>query len=82
VFVTQQGQSQIFTGLATKEMVLAAKKDKEAVSSVQYLRMVGGKLLNSVGLRQRLGRMRMRESPMAGGAMSGGAKHGKMAALC
>ena len=82
VFVTQQGQSQIFTGLATKEMVLAANKDKEAVSSVQYLRMVGGKLLNSVGLRQRLGRMRMRESPMAGGMMSGGAKHGKMAALC
>jgi hypothetical protein len=81
VFVSQQGQSQIFTGLATKEMVLSAKSEKEPVSSVQYLRMVGGKMMNSIGLRQRLGR-RMGGERIVGGAMSGGKARGKLTALC
>ena len=84
VFVTQQGQSQIFTGLATKEMVLAAKSEKEPVSSVQYLRMVGGKMMNSIGLRQRLARRggeRVVGGAMSGGAMAGKAR-GKLTALC
>ena len=80
VFVTQQGQSQIFTGLATKEMVLSAKSQKDAVSSVQYLRMVGGKMLNSIGLRQSL--RRQGGERMVGGMMSGGKARGKLTALC
>jgi hypothetical protein len=88
VFVSQQGQSQIFTGLATKEMVLAAKKEKDAVSSVQYARMIGGKMLNAIGLRQRLHRRggvgeRIVGGMMSGAAMSGGKmKSGKLTALC
>jgi len=85
VFVTQQGQSQIFTGLATKEMVLAAKKQPDAVSSVQYARMVGGKMMNMIGLRQRLHRRggeRIVGGMMSGAAMSGGKARGKLTALC
>jgi hypothetical protein len=81
VMQTQQGQSQIFTGLATKEMVLAAKKEPDAVSAVQYARMVGGKLMNAVGLRQRMHRRGGVGERIMGGAMSGG-KGSKLKALC
>jgi len=81
VMQSQQGQSQIFTGLATKEMVLAAKKEPDAVSAVQYARMVGGKLMNAVGLRQRM--HRRGGERIVGGMMSGGVKaKGKLTALC
>lgn len=85
VMQSQQGQSQIFTGLATKEMVLAAKKEPDAVSAVQYARMVGGKLMNAVGLRQRmhrLGSQRIMGGAMSGSALSGGKARGKLTALC
>jgi hypothetical protein len=45
--VTQMGQSSVYTGVLTREAVLDAKMTKP-VSSAQYERKVGGKLLNRV----------------------------------
>ena len=78
VFTTQQGSSAVFTGLATKEMVLSAKAQKESMSSAHFARMVGGKLLNHLGLRSRLQhRMEKMGAPTSavGGRMSGGRLH-------
>ena len=46
IFVTQQGTSQIFTGILTKEQVLAAKEKHPVphLSTSEYKRMIGGKL--------------------------------------
>ena len=48
VFATQQGTSQIFTGILTKEQVLRTKEQNPVphLASDEYKRMVGGKLQN------------------------------------
>lgn len=48
IFATQQGTSQIFTGILTKEQVLRTKEQnpQSALSSTQYQRLVGGQLGN------------------------------------
>lgn len=48
IFATQQGTSQIFTGILTKEQVLRTKEQNPVphLDSVEYKRMVGGKLQN------------------------------------
>ena len=48
LFVTQQGTSQIFTGILTKEQVLQTKSENPVphLDSGEYARLVGGKLQN------------------------------------
>jgi hypothetical protein len=48
IFATQQGTSQIFTGILTKEQVLRTKEQnpQSALSSTQYQRLVGGQMGN------------------------------------
>jgi hypothetical protein len=48
VFATQQGTSQIFTGILTKEQVLRTKEQNPVphLASADYQRLVGGKLMN------------------------------------
>ena len=48
VFATQQGTSQIFTGILTKEQVLRTKEQNPVphLASGEYARLVGGKLMN------------------------------------
>jgi hypothetical protein len=48
IFATQQGTSQIFTGILTKEQVLRTKEQNPVphLASDEYKRMVGGKLQN------------------------------------
>jgi len=51
IFTTVAGSSNIYTGVLTKQMVLDAKTNEEAVdpvSSVQYNRMVGGSMVNRI----------------------------------
>jgi len=75
VFATQQGTSQIFTGILTKEQVLRTKEQNPVphLASTEYRRIVGGKLQNR-GMGS-LGKMVKAQSMMdkAGGAMSAGA---------
>jgi hypothetical protein len=83
IFTTQQGVSAVYTGILTKEMVLAAKSSGKAsaMMSAEVARMTGGAMLNR-GLTT-LGRMAMKHamrraaaSPSVGGATSGGATSG------
>jgi hypothetical protein len=48
IFATQQGTSQIFTGILTKEQVLRTKEQnpQSALSSTEYKRLVGGQMGN------------------------------------
>jgi hypothetical protein len=48
VFATQQGTSQIFTGILTKEQVLRTKEQNPVphLASSEYARLVGGKMMN------------------------------------
>jgi hypothetical protein len=48
IFATQQGTSQIFTGILTKEQVLRTKEQNPVphLASDEYKRLVGGKLQN------------------------------------
>lgn len=48
LFATQQGTSQVFTGILTKEQVLNTKQQSPvpALDTSEYARMVGGKLQN------------------------------------
>ena len=92
VFTTVAGSSSIFTGILTKQMVLDAKSSEavDPVSSVQYKRMIGGKLGNRIAtavkrmpfLRDIAGKMREMAGmgvPVGGGVFSAG---GKLDALC
>jgi hypothetical protein len=85
IFATQQGTSQIFTGILTKEQVLRTKEQNPVphLDSVEYKRMVGGKLQNrGMGnVMKMIKEMRMKipgavSVPSSGGAMSGGAISG------
>lgn len=69
--VTQMGQSSVYTGVLTREAVLDAKMTKP-VSSAQYERKVGGKLLNRVCSAVMDRPMPMRK--MGGAEMSAGSR--------
>jgi hypothetical protein len=66
--VTQMGQSSVYTGVLTREAVLDAKMTKP-VSSAEYQRKVGGKLLNRVCTAVMDKKMPMRK--VGSGEMSG-----------
>lgn len=82
IFTTQQGVSAVYTGILTKEMVLAAKTSGQAsaMMSAEVSRMVGGSMLNR-GLTT-LGKMALRHAarraaaPAVGGVSSGGVSSG------
>ncbi len=84
IFATQQGTSQIFTGILTKEQVLRTKEQNPVphLDSVEYKRMVGGKLQNRgmgnlMKMVKEVPRLAMGlKMPGLGGAMSGGAMSG------
>lgn len=79
IFATQQGTSQIFTGILTKEQVLRTKEQNPVphLDSGEYKRMVGGKLMNR-GMGNVVKMLKSRVEAMksgagsSGGAMSGG----------
>lgn len=77
IFATQQGTSQIFTGILTKEQVLRTKEQNPVpqLDSVEYKRMVGGKLQNrGMGNVVKMIKNLMSALPKGmGGAMSAGA---------
>lgn len=85
IFATQQGTSQIFTGILTKEQVLRTKEQNPVphLASNEYARLVGGKLQNrGMGSLMKM----VKEIPKmalglksllpVGGATSGGATSG------
>lgn len=73
VFATQQGTSQIFTGILTKEQVLRTKEENPVphLASSEYARLVGGKLMN-----RGMGALRsfVKENPKLMGAIGDTAK--------
>jgi len=87
VFTTQQGTSQIFTGILTKEQVLRTKEQNPVphLTTSEYERLVGGKLMNR-GMGNVLKMIRSRPklrhlgavdmSSSSGGVMSAGATSG------
>jgi hypothetical protein len=90
IFATQQGTSQIFTGILTKEQVLRTKEQnpQSHLSSTQYKRLVGGQLQN-MGMGQVLDMLKkysgelpsqikdmMKQCGLSGGVQSGGALSG------
>jgi len=80
LFATQQGTSQIFTGILTKEQVLRTKEQNPVphLASNEYKRMVGGKLINrGMGSLKKmipklLSGIAMSGSGSSGGGMSAG----------
>ena len=90
IFATQQGTSQIFTGILTKEQVLRTKEQNPVphLDSVEYKRMVGGKLQNrGMGnlmkmVKEKMAGLKMPGMPsgmgagMSGAGMSGGLSGG------
>ena len=83
LFATQQGTSQIFTGILTKEQVLRTKEQNPVphLASNEYKRLVGGKLINrGMGsLKKMMPRLMDMKSSMSGAGMSaGGASAGGM----
>lgn len=77
IFATQQGTSQIFTGILTKEQVLRTKEQNPVpqLDSVEYKRMVGGKLQNR-GMGNVMKMVKKMSSPFSSAASSGGALSG------
>jgi hypothetical protein len=82
VFATQQGTSQIFTGILTKEQVLRTKEQNPVphLASDEYKRLVGGKLQNrGMGSLMKMVRdvpkmmMGLKGMMPTGGALSAGA---------
>jgi hypothetical protein len=84
LFATQQGTSQIFTGILTKEQVLRTKEQNPVphLASNEYKRMVGGKLINrGMGSLKKmipklLSGIAMSGSGSSGGGMSAGGLSG------
>lgn len=82
IFATQQGTSQIFTGILTKEQVLRTKEQNPVphLDSAEYKRMVGGVMQNrgmgNVMKMVKELKMKMPSHPMSAGASSGGAMSG------
>jgi uncharacterized membrane protein YgcG len=87
IFVTQQGTSQIFTGILTKEQVLATKEKNPVphLATNEYKRMIGGKMSNR-GMGSVLKMVRdmpkmahhLSGSGSSGGGSSGGGSSGGM----
>ena len=72
IFATQQGTSQIFTGILTKEQVLRTKEQNPVphLASDEYKRLVGGKLQNrGMGSLMKMVREMPKLSSMLKGAM-------------
>ncbi|NBP02242.1 MAG: hypothetical protein EBU90_19390 [Proteobacteria bacterium] len=72
IFATQQGTSQIFTGILTKEQVLRTKEQNPVphLASDEYKRLVGGKLQNrGMGSVMKMVREMPRLSSVLKGAM-------------
>lgn len=92
ILTTQQGVSAIYTGILTKEMVLAAKSQQQAsaMKSAEVARMVGGNMMNMPlhgivkKFCERRGGMMKMGGAMSGGAMSGGMMSGgsRLADMC
>jgi hypothetical protein len=81
IFTTQQGVSAVYTGILTKEMVLATKASRQvgAFTSQEVSRMIGGKMLNRCASAMKgMGRSKMAMSAgeMSAGVMSAGASSG------
>ena len=82
IMVTSQGVSNLYTGMLTKEMVLKTCEEQaiDPVTSIEYQRLVGGKLHNMplTGLhkihKKRCGSS-MKGGESSGGAMSGSAHY-------
>ena len=74
IFTTQQGVSAVYTGILTKEMVLATKASRQvgAFTSQEVSRMIGGKMLNRCASAMK-GMSRSKGGVMSAGAMSAGA---------
>lgn len=78
IFATQQGTSQIFTGILTKEQVLRTKEQNPVaqLDSGEYKRMVGGKLQNrGMGNLAKMVKGMKEKMDNRGGNVSGGANH-------
>jgi hypothetical protein len=76
IFATQQGTSQIFTGILTKEQVLRTKEQNPVaqLDSGEYKRMVGGKLQNrGMGNLAKMVKGMKEKMENRGGNVSGGA---------
>jgi len=77
IFSTQQGVSAVYTGILTKEMVLASKATQQAsaMKSREVKRMVGGNILNTAlsAIGSLLGEGRRHKGGAMGVASSGGA---------
>ena len=71
---TSQGTSNLYTGILTKEAVLACKAEKAHpdLTSLEYKRMVGGKMLNRAIHHM----MRRRGGHSSGGSVSAGGVSG------
>jgi hypothetical protein len=80
LFATQQGTSQIFTGILTKEQVLRTKEQNPVphLASNEYKRMVGGKLINrGMGsLKKMIPRLLDMKAMSGAGMSAGGASAG------
>jgi hypothetical protein len=74
VMVTQQGQSSLYSGLLTKEMVLDAKQQKPVMDSNTYTNLVGGSVQESckTALRNVLKKHFGSSKSMEGSGKSGG----------
>jgi hypothetical protein len=74
IFTTQQGVSAVYTGILTKEMVLATKASRQvgAFTSQEVSRMIGGKMLNRCASAMK-GMSRSKGGAMSAGEMSAGA---------
>lgn len=80
VFTTLAGNSTIYTGILTREIVMSHVGDTgvDAVSSSKYDRMVGGNLGNRImsALKRNSAVKELERDILKGGAMSGGAMSG------
>lgn len=79
LFATQQGTSQIFTGILTKEQVLRTKEQNPVphLASNEYKRMVGGKLINrGMGSLKKMIPKLLSGIAMSGSGMSAGGASG------
>lgn len=76
IFVTSQGVSNIYSGILTKEMVLSTceQKSVDPVTTVEYNRLVGGKLSNFP--LTALHKIHARRMAMRGGEISAGSRSG------
>ena len=75
LFATQQGTSQIFTGILTKEQVLRTKEQNPVphLASNEYKRLVGGKLINrGMGSLKKMIPRLLDMKQMSGAGMSAG----------